>query len=139
VDTVIGALGQGGASESAYSFAVSVAKGLTAGNANSTALSGINSALLANYLTLLDAVQPRNYRLGSGKEQADGAVSYLARFIGKDKSVTGELYIRYITQETEGSGKWVFEELILEEVKNREDEINDSAHRYDFPPYERFF
>jgi hypothetical protein len=34
---------------------------------------------------------------------------------------------------------WLFEDLILEEPRSREAENQDSRHRFDFPPYERFF
>ncbi|MDR2479339.1 MAG: hypothetical protein LBD48_08515 [Treponema sp.] len=34
---------------------------------------------------------------------------------------------------------WVFEDLILEEPRNRETENGESKHRFDFPPYQRFF
>ena len=38
-----------------------------------------------------------------------------------------------------GGKAWVFEDLILEEARSREAENKESRHRYDFPPYERFF
>jgi hypothetical protein len=34
---------------------------------------------------------------------------------------------------------WLFEELILEEARNREEENEKTRHQYDFPPYERIF
>ena len=34
---------------------------------------------------------------------------------------------------------WFFEDLILEEPRNREEENKDSRHRFDFSPYERFY
>jgi hypothetical protein len=144
VDMVIGVLGQGNSSDDAYSFANSVARGLITRNINTPVLSGVNSSLLNNYFTLLAAVDPRSYRLGGGREQADGSVSYMIRFIGRNQAITGELYIRYITQapdnakEAANKNEWIFEELILEEAKSREEE-KKSSHRYDFLPYERFF
>ena len=38
-----------------------------------------------------------------------------------------------------GEKVWVFEDLILEEARSREAENAESRHRFDFPPYERFF
>lgn len=145
VDMVIGALGQGTSSDDAYLFAASIARGLLSGNTDAPVFTGVNKALLDDYLALLAAVDPRSYRLGGGKEQADGSVSYLARFIGKEQTITGELYIRHITQDPDDAEKapvkneWVFEELILEEMKSREDDLKEASHRYDFSPYERFF
>jgi len=34
---------------------------------------------------------------------------------------------------------WFFEDLILEEPRNREEENKENRHRYDFSPYERFY
>jgi len=34
---------------------------------------------------------------------------------------------------------WLFEDLILEEARSREDENKEDRHRFDFSPYERFF
>jgi len=34
---------------------------------------------------------------------------------------------------------WLFEDLILEDVRSREEENGENQHRYDFSPYERFF
>ncbi|MCL2128116.1 MAG: hypothetical protein FWH38_07675, partial [Treponema sp.] len=34
---------------------------------------------------------------------------------------------------------WYFEDLVLEEARGREEENREIRHRFDFPPYERFF
>jgi hypothetical protein len=34
---------------------------------------------------------------------------------------------------------WLFEDLILEEARSREQENREDRHRFDFSPYERFF
>jgi hypothetical protein len=95
VDTVIGPLGQGKAPDEAFAFARRAAAALAAGRANDPSLSAINSVLLEGYLSALGTVEPRSFRLGGGQEEADGAVSFLVRFIGRELSVTGELFIRY--------------------------------------------
>jgi len=146
VDMVIGELGQGKASDAAYSFAKSIASGLISANMEHPGLAGINAALRENFLTVLEEISPRSYRLGGGREEADGAISFLIRFIGKDQGITGELYIRYLTKQTEGAdgeikttGRWIFEELLLEEARDREVEQKESIYRADFYPYERFY
>jgi hypothetical protein len=163
IDTVIGEIGQGNASSAAYSFAKSIAAGLISSNAGHPGLAGINAALREDYLNVLEEIYPRSYRLGGGRDEADGAVSFLIRIIGKDSGITGELFIRYVTREivtenkkaaenTEESeeeeikekeikivGNWKFEDLILEEAKSREEEERESLQRFDFSPYERFF
>jgi hypothetical protein len=199
VDTVIGPLGRGEASEDAYLFARKVSAALTAGNQNDSSLSGMNSVSLEAFLSELGGINPRVYRLGSGREEPDGAVSFLVRFLGRERGITGELYIRpqgfeppedspepvltgtpeaevpegepeqagdlppaeetaaaagetgqteegadipagALQAETRSSGGpvvWIFEDLILEESRERETE--DPGAPYDFPPYERFF
>ncbi|MCL2066401.1 MAG: hypothetical protein FWG99_02920 [Treponema sp.] len=170
-DTVIGELGAGSASSAAYTFAQSVASALVEERLDSPALASINQSLLEGYLDVLESVNAQGFRLGSGKEEPDGAVSFLIRFIGREQAVTGELFIRHVTirqeQEREQEQKneeeedeeeedddddtedvqpvfttvsfWIFEELILEEVKDRETENMGTRHRFDFSPYERFF
>ena len=178
VDTVIGPLGQGKAPDEAFAFARRAAAAFLAGRANDSSLSAVNSVLLEGYLSALGAVEPRSFRLGGGQEEADGAVSFLVRFIGRELSVTGELFIRYgekppeprpaadtadpaeadeaaavpkalepaeaVTAPAEAvpataARAWQLEELILEEGRSRESENEESRHRFDFSPYERFF
>jgi hypothetical protein len=146
IDTVIGELGRGKASEAAFSFANNIGSAFFSGNKSSPALASIDSAVRENLLSALEVIAPVSFRIGGGREEADGAVSFLVRFIGKDQGITGELYIRYVTRqiqepdgETTTTGKWVFEELLLEEAKDREVEQKESIYRHDFYPYERFF
>jgi len=148
VDTVIGEMGRGSAPEAAYSFVKSVAAGLISANMEHPGLAGINTALREDYLTVLEEIGPRSYRLGGGREEPDGAVSFVIRLLGREKGITGELFVRYVTKqaqkdnenaETKTAGSWKFEDLILEEAKSREEEQHDSLQRFDFSPYERFF
>jgi hypothetical protein len=169
VDTVIGVMGQGKASEEAYEFARRAAAALLAGTPDVPVLATLNTVFLESCMNLLQAVSPHVFRLGSGREEPDGSVSFLVRFIGREQGITGELFIRYEEQRPdpppasentpgedgpefeEGVGKrenaiiapipkkWIFEDLILEEPREREEENRESRHRFDFPPYERFF
>ncbi|MDR2542241.1 MAG: hypothetical protein LBC80_02165 [Treponema sp.] len=142
IDTVIGELGQGQAPRAAYNFANSICDGLLSLNISDSALSSINSALRENFLSMLQVIDPVNYRIGGGREEADGAVSFLVRFIGRDYAISGELYIRLVTRENAQGDRienWVFDELLLEEAKSREVEQRESIYRYDFNPFERFF
>ena len=157
VDTIIGELGQGTASDAAYAFARSVAAGLITGRMNHPSLATINPVMREGYLAALGPINPQSARLGSGREEADGAVSFLIRFIGREQAITGELFIRLEerrpVQAREGEQEapesaavgtaavsvWIFEELILEQVRSREVENEETRHRFDFSPYERFF
>jgi hypothetical protein len=165
VDTVIGALGRGSAPGEAYVFARQAAAALLAGNINAPSLAAMNRAALESHVSTLGAISPRTYRIGSGREEADGAVSFLVRFVGREQGITGELYIRLQGQPAaapreapvrEGASSpevtapspppapsarrvWLIEDLILDEPRSRESENDESTHRFDFPPYERFF
>jgi len=114
VDTVIGELGQGESSTAAYSLAKSIASGLVSVNKDHPGLAGINAALKENYFTVLEEIYPRSYRLGGGREEADGAVSFMIRIIGKDYSVTGELFVRYVTRQIVTEKKIAVEKKVEE-------------------------
>jgi len=143
VDTVIGELGRGRASESAFAFANSICEGLLSGDNAHASLSTINSKLREGYLATIEIIGPLKYRIGGGREEADGAFSFLVRFMGREQGITGELYVRYRTrvnqQTNRTTGAWIFEELLLDEAREREIEQQESIYRYDFNPYERFF
>lgn len=148
-DTVIGELGRGGASGEAYSFANSIAAGLMSGQMDHPGIDSISAGLRENYMAVLERISPQSYRIGGGKEEADGAVSFLIRFVGKEQGIMGELFIRLHDQkreqkqgdevETRTVRKWIFEDLILEEAKSKDAEQRETLQRFDFSPYERFF
>jgi len=93
-DTVIGPLGRGDASKEAYLFASQVAAALLAKNRNDKSLGAMNSVSLEGFLSILEQIGPRNFRLGGGRMEDDGAVSFLVRFIGREQAITGELFVR---------------------------------------------
>jgi hypothetical protein len=68
---------------------------------NAAGFAGVNRVLLESYLSALSVISPRTYRLGSGREEADGAVSFLVRFVGREQGITGELYVRLQEQPSE--------------------------------------
>jgi hypothetical protein len=144
IDLVIGELGQGRASAGAYSYANLIAAGLLSGQMSNSALSSINPSLREIYLDTLGIISPRSYRIGGGKEEPDGAVSFLVRFIGREFGITGELYIRYTTREIDGetTGSWSVDEFLFNEAKHRDIEFQEAVqmrHRLDLQPYDRFF
>ena len=132
-DIVIGELGRGNASEGAYRFAVNILQALRAGNRNAPVLANSPSALIESLFEQIGSLRPRSYRLGSGRIETDGNISFMVRFLGPEASITGELFIR----QAEESGIWLLDDLILEERRPLS-EIRDSYH-YDFSPYERFY
>jgi hypothetical protein len=132
-DIVIGDLGRGSASAGAFAFANSVAAGLLSGQAAHPSLDSINPISRDSYLSALRIITPESFRVGSGRIEADGAVSFLIRFIGRELGIIGEMYIRFVAE------NWVFEELLLEEPVNRNIEHQRAMNRFNFDSYERFF
>jgi hypothetical protein len=129
-DLVIGELGQGGAPPEAYRFARDLLSGLILEDRSGTILSGIDEPRLDTLLGEIKAVEPLRYRLGGGREEADGAVSFLVRLIGRERWLSGELYLR---QEEE----WGLDDLILEEPRDLAE--RQEPYRFDFTPYGRFY
>jgi len=154
IDTVIGQLGQGSASEAAFSYANWIAGGLLTGRMNHPALEAINPVIRESYLSALGVVEPRFYRIGGGREEPDGSTSFLVRFVGREQAITAEMYVRHILAGSEGEssdessgevsgisspGSWMLEDLLMDEAKSRIQEERSSEHRVDSVPYERFF
>jgi len=101
IDTVIGPLGQGRAPKEAYEIARNTAAALVAGNMDVPVLASVNRVFLEDCMSQLNAINPLFFRLGSGQEEPDGSVSFLVRFVGREKGITGELFIRLEEQRPE--------------------------------------
>ena len=201
IDTVIGTLGRGQAPQEAYTIAKNAAAAFLAGNMNAPVFSPVSKVFVESCMSMLNAINPQSYRLGGGREEPDGSVSFLVRFVGREQGIIGELFIRLeerrppppppppetqppasetdATSETDAISEtdtapdgedppaeqdilaeqdikpeppppppvqdvpvqkiWLFEDLILEEARSREEENSDDRHRFDFSPYERIF
>ena len=143
VDLVIGELGQGRASSAAYAFARSIASALISGRMDHPALAAINPLTREAHLTAIRGIESVSFRIGSGRQEPDGAFSFLVRFLGRDEAISGELYIRHEELPAAGDAVpvrvWVLEELILEQARRRGAEEERGRLRSDFFPYERFF
>jgi hypothetical protein len=162
-DMVIGPLDRGSVSEDVWRFARETLSALIAGNRS--ALTSVNG--LDTILETLGEINPGAYRLGSGREQEDGSVSFLVRFIGREQWIAGELYVRpgeasdvsavaepeiaaspeapveeapaVLADASANTGvpAWVFDDLLLEEKRGRGTEKD--IRSFDFSSYERFF
>ena len=127
VDMVIGTLGRGSAPEAAYLFARQLMSNLMTANSASVFTDNITDSIIEE----INSLRPRSFRIGGGRVEPDGCVSFLIRFLGNNESITGELTIR------PAEGRWILDGIILEE-RIPLSEIRDSM-RFDFSPYERFF
>ena len=139
-DVVIGELGQGESPSEAYQFARELLSALVAGNQDAQILSDSSSVITESLGEEIMSLEPRSYRIGGGRNEPDGSVSFLVRFLGVEESITGELFLRK-TESPEvndaAEARWFLDDLVLEEKRDLT-EIKDS-YRYDFSPYERFY
>jgi hypothetical protein len=94
IDTVIGELGQGKAPKDAYDTARNAATAFLSGNLNAPSLSSVSKVYLEGWMDILNDVSPQVFRLGGGREEPDGSVSFLVRFTGREQGITGELFVR---------------------------------------------
>ena len=83
----------GGATEESYRLARQVAAGLAAGNGKTERVEFPEQKRLS-VLQNIGGLGTRSWRVGGGRDEGDGGYSFLIRFLGRDRSVTGELYLR---------------------------------------------
>jgi hypothetical protein len=129
-DAVIGELGRGQAPEAAYRLARNCLAAAVSGRRDSDYWADFDPPRREEFFSGVDLVSPRSYRLGGGREEPDGSVSFLFRFLGREQSVAGEFYLR------QEEGTWYPEDVILEEPREI---TTSSTYPFDFSPYERFF
>jgi hypothetical protein len=138
-DVVIGEMGRGAAPEGAYVFAEGILSFLVTGGNPAGRADG--AALSKSLLDKINEIGPVSYRLGGGRTEADGCVSFMVRFLGREDSITGELFLRREDAAGKPAGNpgenWLIDDLTLE-GKRALAEIRDS-YRYDFSPYGRFY
>jgi hypothetical protein len=130
-DAVIGELGRGRAPEEAYRYARLCLEALVSGNREARPLLQAEKALVDRLFEELEPIEPRQFRLGGGREEDDGAVSFLVRFLGREKGRAGELFL------LEKDGTWLVDDLLLDEEQDLAE--NRESYRFDFSPYERFY
>lgn len=131
-DYWIGRLGRGDAGEEAYRFALRFVEELARG--------GQAPEHMKASLESLDGLEIRSVRIGGGRIEADGSVSFLVRFLGREDAVTGELFLRREEPDAEDAeaSAWYTDDLVLDRRRPL------GENRYgpgsaDLTPYERFF
>jgi hypothetical protein len=153
-DMVIGELGRGTAPEDAWLLARGVMDALLRGVKDAPALAAGGAGLTERLFSKLEAIAPEKYRIGGGRVEADGGVSFLVRFLGREQSVAGELYLAREAPAEENAGgeieaaddaavqagasaPWRLDDLILEAAADLAAERD--MYQYDFSPYERVY
>jgi hypothetical protein len=139
-DYVIGELGRCDASEESYQLAMRLMVSLVSGSGKTAQLVFPEQ----KRLSALEGLRPlglRSWRIGGGRVEPDGSVSYLVRFLGRERSITGELFLR--REEAAAGGEetgavWQLDDLLLESPRSLA-EGKYSPGGADMTPYERFF
>lgn len=143
-DLIIGSLARGNVSDGARLAAGQALAALVAGNRNAAVFSRFSAASRNELFSAVAVAEPRKYRVGEGREEADGSYSFLVRFMGRERGIAGELYIRFepppeadSAAGTAGNGAWLVDDLLLDEQRPLGEFLEESV--YDLPPYERLF
>ncbi len=135
-DAVIGVLGRGDAPANAYALAKRTLTVFL--NGSFEALSEDDKERAA---AVIREVTPRVFRLGGGRLEEDGSMSFIFRFIGAERWAAGEIFVSNLPETTpEGasqSGAWRVDGIIFDESRGNGETA--PVYRYDFSPYERFF
>ena len=134
-DYVIGSLGRCDASEEPYHYARILTAGLAAGNGKTEGVEFLEQKRLAVVQGIL-GLDVRSWRVGGGREEPDGSISFLIRFLGREKSIAGELYLK--KDETgDNAVFWVVDDIQLEPPRGLT-EGKYSPGAADIAAYERF-
>ena len=140
IDYVIGVLGRCDASEESYRYARLIIAGLAAGNGKTSGVQFSEQKRLS-VVQNISGLGTRSFRVGGGRVEPDGSVSYLIRFLGREKSITGELYLRKEEPESESDENavfWLVDDLLLESPRSLS-EGKFGPGGTDMTAYERFF
>jgi hypothetical protein len=145
---VIGSLERGNVPAGARRAALEILAALSAGNRDAPSLASAGPLIRGELVSSLEEIRPRAYRLGEGREEADGSCSFLVRFLGREQGIAGELYLRFQLPQPEDSeesapaagtpaGAWVLDDLLLEEKRSLGEIAEEPL--FDLPPYERLY
>jgi hypothetical protein len=134
-DFVIGELGRGNASEEAYRFALNLISSLQAGNTQAAIFTGVSQVMLSSLTEEISEIQPLAIRVGGGRTQIDGSISFLVRFIGREESITGELFL--FPSPADDVQSYRFDDLLLEPRQSLADIRGETP--FVFSPHQRFF
>jgi hypothetical protein len=94
-DLIIGSLERGDVPAEARRAALEIMAALSAGNRDAPSLAFIGPMVRGELISSLEEIRPRTYRVGEGREEADGSCSFLVRFLGREQGIAGELYLRF--------------------------------------------
>ncbi|MDR2807966.1 MAG: hypothetical protein LBB43_03050 [Spirochaetaceae bacterium] len=132
-DTAIGSFGTKSfpkVPSALYSEAQKILGALLNANPDEPALTPLkerdNGSSLDDLYTTIKSLGARNFRIGEGREEADGSFSFVFRFMSADRSVTGELYCIMVDEQ------WRLDDIVLDDVQEivPEDPLSFNKERY---------
>ncbi len=129
-DFVIGRIGGGDAVQEAYLFVMAFLEALGRNEDVSGLFSENGKEDAASAARLVSAIGPASPRAGSGVFEESGEVSFLVRFVGKERSSQGEVHL------VRSGSSWLVDEFILGEPEA--DYGADGRARFDPFTYTRF-
>ncbi|MDR2467710.1 MAG: hypothetical protein LBD22_01975 [Spirochaetaceae bacterium] len=134
-DLSIGELGPGTADPSAYVFARRILGEVQQGKTDSALVVPLPAVERKEFFERVAEVTPRKVRVGGGREEElDGSTSFVFRFIGREKELTGELYIR-----AGEDGEWHVEDVYPEEPLDLNEARENNEHPYAWTRYDPFW
>jgi len=144
-DYVIGELGRCDASEESYRYAKLITANLVFGNKKTPGV-GFSEQKRLSAAQSIGSLGTRSWRVGGGRVEPDGSVSFLIRFLGREQSVTGELYLRKEEPGTRAEEEdtdadtifWRVDDVLLEKPRSL-GEGKYSPGGAEMAAYERFF
>jgi hypothetical protein len=133
LDLSIGDLGPGTAAPDAYAFARRALNEVRDGKTDSPLLTPLSKRDRDELFARAALVAPRKVRVGGGREEAENSTSFLFRFIGREKELSGELFLSI-----NGGGEWRLEDILPETPRGIGD-ATERDHPYSYTPYAPFW
>jgi hypothetical protein len=131
-DAVIGELGAGDLTREHLDFAREAVRALTQGRERAGVFGPLGERHTSELVAKVVALKPVKFRVGGGKEAADGAFTFLFRVIGSEGQIGGEVYF------TQGETAFRLDDIVLDEIPDTL--LDDDKNRtYNLSPYERFY
>jgi hypothetical protein len=131
-DMVIGELGRGELSAEHLRYGESVLRALLQGREQSPLFQTLNEGAAREIIENITQIRAQKFRIGGGKEVADGAYSFLFRFIGANGQAGGAIY--FIRGET----GFTLDDIVLDELPAYLFR-DDTARLYHSFSYEQFY
>jgi hypothetical protein len=131
-DIVIGELGRGELSAEHLRYGEGVLRALMQGREQSPLFETLPEGAAREIIERIALIRAHKFRIGGGKEVADGAYSFLFRFIGPDGQAGGAIYF------IRGEDGFALDDIMLDDLPEYLFR-DDTARLYHSFPYEQLY